>query len=875
MDQDIKTVIQYPVGATEFDIPFDYLSRKFVRVSLVTDDNRRLLSNITEYRYVSKTRVKLLVATTGFDRVEIRRFTSASERIVDFSDGSVLRASDLNVSQLQSAHIAEEARDAALMAMPQDDAGNLDARNRRIVRLAPGIDSTDAINKNQLDTTLGEAGGILSDMKDLEGELHDYIEKFADDTALVRGVAWVYNLGSANGGENVVTIDKPTRAYAVPYIAINGARQEVGYHYQFDINTQSISLVKPLEKGDFLMAMTTESSVPLESILASPIGASGIGTLNGMTVQEAFEQLPYVPIEQFGAKGDGVTDDTDAVQAALASGKNLSLSGTYLVKSTLSITKDGQKLIGAGGVLKVDVGAVTLLKATGVSNVSITGVSLQSSSMETNTYNGACIWAENCSGWVISGCLFSNYKASALFLNKSSNFKVVHNTFKGAAGAAGDVTMWRSCSGNVVSENTMMSGSDTAIVLQTIEDADISVDNIISYNRIANCTRYGIVVYNSLERKTGSLLRTRIIGNSVDTIYGSVTNPSAGNSKTYGAGIYVLSAEGVIVSGNSVSRCNLDTNSSTLSPGCIGVNATSNAVISNNVVMAGGYHGIFVSDALQQGAGNGAGSAAYRPIGGVVISGNTATQCVRDGIHIENKHSVKLIGNTCTHNSGNGVLVSTTSGGTNYPALVDISVEATSSLRNGLAGLSLSNCQSAQVINGSFSWNTGDGVSTGSPASVLANLLIVGNSRGIVMSASAVDCSVTLCRVSSNSAGLVAFSPYLFNNNIIKGNTTDFNGNYGPVKNLTGSATPSVKFVKVITLGDSTTITDLLDGELGQTVVIRAAANGTTVVHSTNGIRLNGSVNFVMQAGDTLTLTKFFQSQWDEVSRMTRAVVTS
>ncbi|MDT9151077.1 phage tail fiber protein, partial [Escherichia coli] len=82
---------------TEFDIPFDYLSRKFVRVSLVADDNRRLLSNITEYRYVSKTRVKLLVETTGFDRVEIRRFTSASERIVDFNDGSVLRAADLNV----------------------------------------------------------------------------------------------------------------------------------------------------------------------------------------------------------------------------------------------------------------------------------------------------------------------------------------------------------------------------------------------------------------------------------------------------------------------------------------------------------------------------------------------------------------------------------------------------------------------------------------------------------------------------------------------------------------------------------------------------------------------------------------------------------
>ncbi|BBF66888.1 hypothetical protein [Klebsiella phage KN4-1] len=154
MDQDIKTIIQYPVGATEFDIPFDYLSRKFVRVSLVSDDNRRLLSNITEYRYVSKTRVKLLVATGGFDRVEIRRFTSASERIVDFSDGSVLRAADLNVSQLQSAHIAEEARDVSLMSMLQDDAGNLDAKGRRIVNLSDPVADSDAATKGYVDEGL-------------------------------------------------------------------------------------------------------------------------------------------------------------------------------------------------------------------------------------------------------------------------------------------------------------------------------------------------------------------------------------------------------------------------------------------------------------------------------------------------------------------------------------------------------------------------------------------------------------------------------------------------------------------------------------------------------------------------------------------------
>lgn len=603
---------------------------------------------------------------------------------------------------------------------------------------------------------------------------------------------------------------------------------------------------------------------------------STIGVLkDGRTVQQAFDQSVYVPLEQFGARGDGVTDDTAAVQAALASGKNLSLIGTYLVKSTLSVTKSGQKIIGAGGVLKVDTAAVTLLKADGVSNVQITGVTLYSSSGQTNTYNGSCIWAENCTGWTISGCTFLNYKASAVFLNKSSNFKVVGNTFKGAAGAAGDVTMWRSCSGNVVSDNEMASGSDTAIVLQTIDDGDNSVDNVISYNRIANCTRYGIVVYNSRERKEGNLLRTRIIGNSIDTIYGSVTNPSAGNAKTYGAGIYVLSAEGVIVSGNSVNRCNIETDSSTLSPGCIGVNATSSAVISDNVVTAGGYHGIFVSDALQQGAGSGAGSSSYRPFGGVIVSGNSATKCVRDGIHVENKHSVKLVGNTCTHNQGNGILFYTTGGGTNYPAMEDISVLSGTSLRNGLAGLSLSNCRSPQVSGGSFSYNTGDGISSSSTGSTLSNVIAEGNDRGIVLSAAATNCAVTICKVTGNTTGIVAFAAYLFDNNTVSGNTTDFTGNYGPVKNLTGSSTPSVRYVKVITLGDATTITDLTDGELGQTVVIRAAVNDTTIIHNTNSIRLNGSVNFVMKAGDTLTLTKFFPNQWDEVGRMTRAVVTS
>lgn len=370
MDQEIKTVIQYPTGSTEFDIPFDYLSRKFVRVSLVANDNRRLLSNITEYRYVSKTRVKILVDTTGFDRVEIRRFTSASERVVDFSDGSVLRANDLNVSQLQSSHIAEEARDSALMAMPEDDAGNLDARNRKIVRLAPGEVGSDAVNKDQLDAAVGDAGGILSDVKKVQQETYDYIEKFADDTALVRGVSWVYNQGSANGGETSILIDKPTRVLAVPCIEVNGLRQEVGYHFSFDIATQRITLVKPLVAGDFLMALTTESSVPVEDLLANPTGASSVGTSDGRNVQVVLDGLTAdlqtvrsaVSPKEFG--GVPNTDATAAIKLAIAAAvvrkAPLDLrSGPWTITETLDMTDVKTVISDATGVLRVDPTAFT------------------------------------------------------------------------------------------------------------------------------------------------------------------------------------------------------------------------------------------------------------------------------------------------------------------------------------------------------------------------------------------------------------------------------------------------------------------------------------------------------------------------------------
>ena len=52
--------------------------------------------------------------------------------------------------------------------------------------------------------------------------------------------------------------------------------------------------------------------------------------------------LGYVTPEDFGAVGDGIADDTNAVQAAMDSEKNVCLIGKYLIKRTLVFSKSGK-----------------------------------------------------------------------------------------------------------------------------------------------------------------------------------------------------------------------------------------------------------------------------------------------------------------------------------------------------------------------------------------------------------------------------------------------------------------------------------------------------------------------------------------------------
>lgn len=174
----IKTVLTYPLDGSnrDFNIPFEYLARKFVVVTLIGVD-RKVLTINTDYRFATRTTISLTKAwgpADGYTTIELRRVTSTTDRLVDFTDGSILRAYDLNVAQIQTMHVAEEARDLTADTIGVNNDGHLDARGRRIVNLANAVDDRDAVPLGQLKTMNQNAWDAQNKAKQYRDEAEQF-----------------------------------------------------------------------------------------------------------------------------------------------------------------------------------------------------------------------------------------------------------------------------------------------------------------------------------------------------------------------------------------------------------------------------------------------------------------------------------------------------------------------------------------------------------------------------------------------------------------------------------------------------------------------------------------------------------------------------
>lgn len=158
----------------------------------------------------------------------------------------------------------------------------------------------------------------------------------------------VKNDFTGDGVEVDFTLSAAPSTILATNVFINGVYQEKD-SYTLSGNVITFSIAPPLNSS--IEVMTNETGV-INSGNATAISytASFAGAV-AQTVQIKLEQ--YVSVKDFGAVGDGITDDTVAIQDALDTGLNVDLVGGQYKAANLTMSTNVQALFSSQGFARI------------------------------------------------------------------------------------------------------------------------------------------------------------------------------------------------------------------------------------------------------------------------------------------------------------------------------------------------------------------------------------------------------------------------------------------------------------------------------------------------------------------------------------------
>lgn len=319
-----------------------------------------------------------------------------------------------------------------------------------------------------------------------------------------------------------------------------------------------------------------------------------------------------VSVKDFGAVGDGVTDDTAAIQAAINSGAGAiyfpATASSYYVTAQLTLNSN-QQIYGDGASSWVEIinGSINAFYANGKSGISIRNLKISCKSASNPTdYKGAVV-LQSCSNCTVENLVIFNmhYWGVCLF---STNNSTVQNcrfsSFFGVTTSVGNdsacISLYRQSSENLVDGNYITAATWHGILVQDPYTGDTPAQNIISNNYIAGGQlAYGIALYAT----TSYDMKHIIKNNRISGVLGTALSGASGS------GIYLQSGTGSVVDGNEVFDCCKSTsNFGTLNPACIAVHGAQIGgghssiggrpnVVSNNVVYVTAGPGISTATA--------------------------------------------------------------------------------------------------------------------------------------------------------------------------------------------------------------------------------------------------------------------------------------
>jgi len=124
---------------TQFSVPFPYIKQSHVSVAVEGVD--------TGHTWVSGSTIEITPAPAVDAVVELRRNTPNETRLVDYTDGSAFGEKELDLANIQTFYIVQEALDIAGAQLGLQADGSYSANYRRIAVTADPVDDQDVTNK--------------------------------------------------------------------------------------------------------------------------------------------------------------------------------------------------------------------------------------------------------------------------------------------------------------------------------------------------------------------------------------------------------------------------------------------------------------------------------------------------------------------------------------------------------------------------------------------------------------------------------------------------------------------------------------------------------------------------------------------------------
>ena len=351
-----STIIIYEGDGTttDFTVPFDYLKKSFVTVRLgagTTLTGGDYGDTGSDYYFLDKTTIRLKVAPASGESLTIRRYTSATERVVTFKDASILKATDLDTSQVQAFHIAEEGRDILEDSLSVNREGNWDAKGKRIINVGTpeadsdamtyGVYKTDAKGAYQAKLD-AEAARDAAKVSETNAKASEVNAKESEVNAKESEVTAKASAGTA------VSAAKHADAVKTENQAILEEAQQLQTNIKTSERNAYDNAVIATQKADEAKVSERNAKVSEENAKASEVSASESASLANaqvalaaQEVTKAKEQVSLATQQATLATTkateaeDSATSASQSATAASASAKNASASaGTATTQAT-------------------------------------------------------------------------------------------------------------------------------------------------------------------------------------------------------------------------------------------------------------------------------------------------------------------------------------------------------------------------------------------------------------------------------------------------------------------------------------------------------------------------------------------------------------